>query len=518
MSDQEVKYTLSLEDLLTWKLKEADSTATRLNGTMGALKGAIAGIGLAMGVSFGMNAINNFAQSVVQAGTTVENAQTGLTTMLKNADEAKQVIADTMTDATKTPFAFEGLLAANKALIGANVEAKEARKNVLDLANAIAATGGGDDELGRMVVNMQQIKNVGQATAMDIKQFAFAGINIYEVLAKATGKPISAVKDMTVTYELLTSALAKAHATGGLYANGLENMAGNTSVRISNLGDAMFQLKVKMFNDLKPAIDWLITGMGNLIEKLRIAWGWMVEHKTMLKAVGTGVIVATGLWLTYTLAIQAAAWATKAYTALQWLLNIAMDANPIGVVILAIGALVAAFKWAYDSLDWFRAGIWATWAVLKEFASIVYDVFSGLANLIEGVFTFDVGKIKEGLEKHTDVFFNAGKRLYNAFVQGGIDGMADFAKDHASTLVKPKDTIVKKGAPGRNPLDGTAGKNATASAAGSKNITINIKIDNLIKDFSIQTKNVTEGAGKIKEMVAQALLSAVNDSQIVAGS
>lgn len=43
--------------------------------------------------------------------------------------------------------------------------------------------------------------------------------------------------------------------------------------------------------------------------------------------------------------------ATKAWTAAQWLLNIAMDANPIGLIILSIAALVAGVYYAIDSFD-----------------------------------------------------------------------------------------------------------------------------------------------------------------------
>ena len=50
------------------------------------------------------------------------------------------------------------------------------------------ATGGGNDELTRMASNLQQIKNAGKATAMDIRQFAYAGIDVYGILADYLGK------------------------------------------------------------------------------------------------------------------------------------------------------------------------------------------------------------------------------------------------------------------------------------------------------------------------------------------
>lgn len=46
--------------------------------------------------------------------------------------------------------------------------------------------------------------------------------------------------------------------------------------------------------------------------------------------------------------------ATKAWAAAQWLLNAAMSANPIGIVVVAIAALVAGVIWAYQNFEGFR--------------------------------------------------------------------------------------------------------------------------------------------------------------------
>jgi hypothetical protein len=65
----------------------------------------------------------------------------------------------------------------------------------------------------------------------------------------------------------------------------------------------------------------------------------------------------------------------------------------------------------------------------------------------------------------------------------------------------------------------TAAKKDTSpkGATGTKSVTINISIGKLIETFKVQTTNMGEGAGKIKEKVAETLLGAINDSQIVAG-
>ena len=516
MPNQEVQYTLSLKDLLTQKIKGADQAVTRFEGTITKAKGAAMSFGAAVGVAFGTAAVVAFGQKMVTAGSQVENALTGLTTLLKDKNEAQAVINQTMEDATKTPFAFEGLLSANKALISAGVNATDARRDVLNLANAIAATGGGDDELQRMVVNLQQIKNTGKATALDIKQFAYAGVNVYKVLADATGKPIEKIKDMEVSYDMLTYALQKAHSAGGIYEGGLEKMADNTSVRISNLGDSVFQLSVKMFNDLKPAIDTIISGVSSFIGVLTNVWDWLVRNKDIVSAVAIGVAAGAAAWGTYMLVVNASAIATAVMTAAQWALNAAMSANPIGILIVAFGALVAGVVYAYKKFGEFRAVLFGVWEVIKEWVSTVTGAMQGVWKVIYGIFTFDKSMITEGWSQAADSLVNAGKRLAGSFKKGYDEGLKDFADDQAKKAIAAPKTVVKAGGKMKD-MAAPAAKDETKGAQGQKAVTINVSIGNLIKDFKIQTTNITEGAGKIREMVAQALVSATNDSQLIAG-
>lgn len=542
MANEEVKYTLSLKDLFTGKMREADASVNKFESSMGRAQSAANSLAGAVGIAFGSAAVVAFGAKMIQAGTTVENALTGLTTLLKDKAEAQQVINSTMEDATKTPFAFEGLLAANKALISAGVGAKAAREDVLNLANAIAATGGGDDELQRMVVNLQQIRNTGKATALDIKQFAYAGVNVYKVLAEATGKPIEKVKDMEVSYDMLTYALKKAHDQGGIYASGLENMQKNTSVQISNLGDSVFQLSVRMFNDLKPAIDSIISGLGSMVQVLSGAWEWAKRNALVFKTLGVAIGIAAAAYGVYRgvlmvgMAVQATQTAityiqiaamyqlgtayegatigTRLLAAAQWALNAAMTANPIGVIIVALAAVGAAIYAAYQKFGWFRAGLWATWAVIKEFAGIVTDVFMGLGKVISGVLTFNPKMVADGATQTINAVRDTAERIGKAAKDGYAAGMADFNAQN-KTVAAPKAAAVagkKNGAAGVPEM-----KAETKGAQGQKNVNITVHIGSLVKELKISTTNITEGAGKIREMVSQALISATNDSQLIAG-
>lgn len=84
----------------------------------------------------------------------------------------------------------------------------------------------------------------------------------------------------------------------------------------------------------------------------------------------------TAITVAKTAADYAATAASKAMTAGQWLLNAALSANPIGLVVLAVVALVAAFVIAYNKSDTFRAIVTAAFDKIKDAASAVAGFFT----------------------------------------------------------------------------------------------------------------------------------------------
>ena len=198
----------------------------------------------------GVQAVEQIAKAGIEFNAKMEKYQTGLTTLLGSEQEAVAAMEQIRRDAASTPFDVDSLTQANQMLISTGMSAGEARSDVLNLANAIAATGGGSAELSRMAANMQQVKNVGKATAMDIRQFAMAGINIYGLLADATGKTTEEVKDMEVSYELLSYALEKAASAGGAYEGAMEAQSQTFNGRISTLKDNATMLAGTLTEDL----------------------------------------------------------------------------------------------------------------------------------------------------------------------------------------------------------------------------------------------------------------------------
>ena len=201
----------------------------------------------------------------VEYNAQIETYQTALTTLTGSAEKANKIIEQVKKDAASTPFEVASLVKGNQLLISAGLSAEQARDDILALGNAISATGGGEEELSRMVINLQQIKNVGKASALDIKQFAYAGIDVYGLLADYTGKTREEVADLDITYEDLTGALKFASQEGGKYFNAMEKQSKTFNGQLSNLKDNFMaflgEVTIPLFTFLKDEVLPIINGI-----------------------------------------------------------------------------------------------------------------------------------------------------------------------------------------------------------------------------------------------------------------
>ena len=107
--------------------------------------------------------------------------------------------------------------------------------------------------------------------------------------------------------------------------------------------------------------------------------------------------------------------ASKAFAAL----NLIMKANPIGVVITVIAALIGYLVYLYNTNQNVRASIKGLFAAAKVYfkgiADLAMGYFGGLGKLIIGVFTFDIDKITEGFNQSKNAIIDYGKNMGKAF-------------------------------------------------------------------------------------------------------
>jgi phage-related minor tail protein len=83
---------------------------------------------------------------------------------------------------------------------------------------------------------------------------------------------------------------------------------------------------------------------------------------------GASTIATWGMTAAFSIyrgVILAATAVTRGWAVAQGILNTVMSANPVGLIVVGILALVAAAVVAYNKVSWFRAGVQAAWAGIK---------------------------------------------------------------------------------------------------------------------------------------------------------
>lgn len=121
------------------------------------------------------------------------------------------------------------------------------------------------------------------------------------------------------------------------------------------------------------------------------------------------LIKTTGLWLKETLVLLyhkgvmlATAGAQEVMTGAQWLLNAAMSANPITLVITALVALGAGIYIAYQKSETFRNAVKSVWTWIT-------NLWSEFKNSPIGGFVIEIAKLMTPL----DEIWNAIKKVYD---------------------------------------------------------------------------------------------------------
>lgn len=393
--------------------KELDKATKSASSTLKNMTKLIAGLGIGKMAS-------DFIKTGVQYNAEIEKYQTALTTLTGSAEKANQIISNIKSDAAKTPFDVKSLTQASQLLISTGLDADSARQTILALGDAVSATGGGSDELARMAVNLQQVKNLGKATSMDIKQFAMAGIDIYGLLADYLGVTKQEAASMQVTWDNLNGALINASKSGGKYFQAMQKQSQTLNGQWSTLKDnfkefagaALTPVVNILKNNLLPVLNDLFTGGAKIKQ-------FLSEHQTSIILMVGVVGSLTAAIVAYNIAQNAATIALVIYNGVMGIATAATTAfgtvvafltSPITLVILAIGALITIGVLLVKNWDKIKAGLLNVWNGIKTGVSngvnAIKGFFGNMGNHISEKVNGIKGKLGEFGSKMRDVATN----------------------------------------------------------------------------------------------------------------
>lgn len=116
-------------------------------------------------------------------------------------------------------------------------------------------------------------------------------------------------------------------------------------------------------------------------------------------------------------------------TIAQWLLNTAMSLNPIVIVVLAIGALVGALVYLWNTNEGFRNALIGAWDAIKGFFAGIPEWFNGVTTAIGNFFSALGARIAEIWNGIVNYFTGIWTTISNIFtvavmsVKAIVDGV-----------------------------------------------------------------------------------------------
>ncbi len=217
---------------------------------------------------------------------------------------------------------------------------------------------------------------------------AAAAVGLFGTKAEDMGAAMFALKPERAVAFMgdVEGAADKMAATVGDNASGkFETFKRRAEVALQGVTSAMGPVL-----SMAPALGGLATVAGTLSGPLKAAGSAMSSlGLSVLKTAGH-VVMSTAAWIAHNVAKGAAAVVSGVVTAAQWLLNAAMSANPIMLVVLAIAALVAALVLAYQNSETFRNIVQSIasfftdtlWPVLRSVGEFIGMILVGYVKAI----------------------------------------------------------------------------------------------------------------------------------------
>lgn len=236
---------------------------------------------------------------------------------------------------------------------------------------ALVVSGATSAEAGSALLQLSQAFNAGKLQGDEFRSVSENMPVVLDAVAKALNKPVNEVKKLGTEGKITAEVLFKAFK---LIENQIDSTFAKTVPTISqamtvlNNQTTQFVGKIDKATGISAGLAKAILWLGNNLDIVSVA----------LVAVGAALLVAFGPALLT--ALGAATTAVIGFTA-------ALAANPIGLVVIALSAAIAAVVVFGDKIAVTSDGLVNLQDVCKAVFGFIGDGFSGLGDLIGAVWT-----------------------------------------------------------------------------------------------------------------------------------
>ena len=500
MGTETTKYRIILDDRLSPAMRKALKTANAFDNKMVAidkhakktgksLSRAFSGFALKAGIIAGAVLAT---KAIVKLGAEMEMTRLSYQTLLGDAAQGNKLMSDLIQLAAVTPLRTEQVLQASKQLLSFGFAANEVEETIRQLGDVSTATGA---DLTLMTRNLAQVKSMGKLLSRDLYTFTNSGFNPLNEIAKRTGESMEELQVRMqkglITFAEVKQAFKDVTGEGGRFENMMDKssktLTGRWSTLMSNislqaatmgesvttdLGNAVLALNnfvVEQAGSMMKSFTVITDGIGNIFGSIT---------RLMKKVTGEGS--------------GADAWATA-----------------LEGVAFAFGVIANAITFVIDSLTSLGLGL-------------------------VGFFQVAAGGLKQFMRKSPEakeegrLMKERGLANMSEAGAGLATALSDLGTNMVKTLVDSLKPVVKaeedntvlsgKGGSGKLGLGGEGGagaKGGTVSGMQSKVRNITINIENMVREIVFQSNSVQGSQAELTDMVKQALLTAVNDVNII---
>lgn len=547
MANNNIQYTISLKDInAASTLGGLEGSANRFEGSLGNIKtssllaaGAIAAIGIAV------KKVIDIGKGIFDVSAKFESLNNVINyTSLDAVDAAgnhkflSHIINDYKLPIEETTEGFSDFSAA---MLGSSLQGQGARDVFEGVSVATIAMHLNAQRAQQVFLALGQMMSKGTVQAQEMKlQLGNALPGSFQIAARAmkmtTGQLTKFMEDSKLmASDFLPKFAAELKKT---FSGAVPNAVKSLSAEATDLNNQIIQLKLNIGKDLEPLFLRILKLLDAGVKKAGELWGQFknVWAQTKDSSVVDGLIGYFGMIKGQLLGI----WENIREPLLKLFDAITEWREPILGLLSAMGQAFSFILGIIGQLLPHTINI-VTWVIklLKniydileklQFFSAMYKLFQAIGegikaigDVIQWVYEHQIKPIVEAVEalvSGTKELLGVTDDIKNGLptpTPKDIQSLVFGTTKPVNQMVWAKESVsngARNSAPSPAPdLGKTTG---TKGAAGQKILNITINIQKLVDKFEVITTQIQGiGEGRIKDLVTQTLLSAVNDSQIV---
>lgn len=324
-----------------------------------------------------------------------------------------------------------------------NAYAGFARQNYTLLDNLRLGYGGSASEMARLInesgvlgesikISANEVNSVSFDTIIDAietvqSRMGITGTTFNEAETTVSGS-IDAMKASWRNLKVALASNGDIEKSLNEFGGSVKNAWSNVAPVIGNTLQSMWSIADQYISDSKFGDYWidLKDAIEKVIEKGKQFIDWVTSGSTSADIFLAVIVALVAAFTGYKTVVGAIELAQKAATAAQLLWNAAMTANPIGLIVAAIAALVAAIAVLWTTNEDFRNFFIKAWGDIKNFG---VNAWNGIKNGWSDAKNWGkniVDNIKNGISEKWDSLKNWFKeKLTGLFDIGGSSGSSD---------------------------------------------------------------------------------------------